>query len=252
MRHLRYFAALSEQLSFTRAADKVHITQSTLSHQIKQLEDEIGLRLFDRLGKRVAMTEAGEMLLAHVNKALQEIDDGIRTVKGIADPLSGTVNIGATHTFGISLIPTCIAIFREMQPSISVVVTELALGGGRGALSAERLDLGVAYYPSRPQEFFFEPLYIEDMTLVVSKTHPLAHRKQHVRLAELHRQEMVLPLKDPATRQMLDHRFQAIGAEPIVVTEMNSVAGMISLVRRINIGAIKPCSWRPWRSTICR
>src|SRR4051812_39244804 len=83
LRHLRYFAALSEQLSFTRAADKVHITQSTLSHQIKQLEDEIGLRLFDRLGKRVAMTEAGEMLLARVNKALQEIDDGIRTVKGI-------------------------------------------------------------------------------------------------------------------------------------------------------------------------
>src|ERR1700733_9627410 len=81
LRHLRYFAALAEQLSFTRAAEKVHITQSTLSHQIKQLEDEIGLQLFDRIGKRVVMTEAGEQLLGRVTKALNEIDDGVRAVK---------------------------------------------------------------------------------------------------------------------------------------------------------------------------
>src|SRR5262245_18803606 len=76
LRHLRYFAALAGELSFTRAADKVHITQSTLSHQIKQLEEEIGQRLFDRIGKRVVMTEAGELLLARITKGLREIDDG--------------------------------------------------------------------------------------------------------------------------------------------------------------------------------
>ena len=66
LRHLRYFAALAEQLNFTRAAETVHVTQSTLSHQIKQLEIEIGHRLFDRIGKRIVITEAGEQFLGKV------------------------------------------------------------------------------------------------------------------------------------------------------------------------------------------
>ena len=80
LRHLRYFAALAEQLNFTRAAETVHVTQSTLSHQIKQLETEIGHRLFDRIGKRIVITEAGEQLLGKVKHALSEIDDGLRGV----------------------------------------------------------------------------------------------------------------------------------------------------------------------------
>lgn len=237
LRHLRYFAALSEHLSFTRAADKVHITQSTLSHQIKQLEDEVGLRLFDRIGKRVVITEAGEILLERVTKALQEIDEGVRAMKGVADLLGGTVHIGATHTFNMSLIPTCIAAFRDAQPSICVEVRELSSGEIERDLMKEEIELGIAYYPSNQQELFFEPLYIDDMVLVVAKGHPLASRS-HVRLAELHRQELVLSSKESATRQMLDYRFQSVGAEPIVVVEMNSVSGMLSLVRRTNIGAI--------------
>jgi LysR family transcriptional regulator, cyn operon transcriptional activator len=237
LRHLRYFAALSEHLSFTRAADKVHITQSTLSHQIKQLEDEIGLRLFDRIGKRIVITEAGEILLEHVSKALQEIDEGFRAMKGAADPLGGTVHIGATHTFNMSLVPTCIAVFRESQPSICVEVRELPSGAIERDLMSEELELGIAYYPSNQQELFFEPLYIDDMVLVVAPDHPLASRP-HVRLAELHRHELVLSSKESSTRQMLDHRFQSVGAEPIVVAEMNSVSGMLSLVRRTKIAAI--------------
>ena len=237
LRHLRYFSALAEQLSFTRAAEKVHITQSTLSHQIKQLEDEIGLRLFDRVGKRIVMTEAGEMLLGSVTKALREIDAGLHSVKGMAAPINGTIHIGATHTFSINLIPSCIAVFHEMHPAIRVQVAELPSGAIERALLAEEIELGIAYYPNNHNELFYEPLYIEDMVLVVSRKHALAPRKR-VRLSELHRQELVLSTKDSATRQMLDYRFQSVGAEPVVVAEMNSVSGMLNLVRRSKIGAV--------------
>src|SRR3977135_2092176 len=88
LRHLRYFAAVAEHLNFTRAAETVHVTQSTLSHQIKQLETEIGPRLFDRIGKRIVITEAGEQLLGKVKHALSEIDDGLRAVRGAAPQLS--------------------------------------------------------------------------------------------------------------------------------------------------------------------
>ncbi|MGB6938072.1 MAG: LysR substrate-binding domain-containing protein [Xanthobacteraceae bacterium] len=237
LRHLRYFAALAEQLSFTRAAEKVHITQSTLSHQIKQLEEEIGLRLFDRVGRRIVMTEAGEKLLGSVTTALREIDAGLQSVKGVAAPISGTIHVGATHTFGINVIPNCIALFHDMHPEIRVEVAELPSGAVERALVAEEIELGIAYYPNNHAELFYEPLYIEDMVLVVSRKHPLAPRKR-VRLSELHRQELVLSTKDSATRQMLDYRFQSVGAEPIVVAEMNSVSGMINLARRSEIGAV--------------
>jgi LysR family cyn operon transcriptional activator len=71
LRHLRYFVALAECLSFTRAAERVHVTQSTLSHQIRQLEDELGQPLFDRIGKRVMLTEAGETYLGYASRAPQ-------------------------------------------------------------------------------------------------------------------------------------------------------------------------------------
>jgi LysR family cyn operon transcriptional activator len=165
LRHLRYFVALADQLSFTRAAEKVHITQSTLSHQIKQLEDEIGIRLFNRIGKRVVMTDTGEMLLHSVTKALREIDEGLQAVKGVASPLSGTIHVGATHTFGISLIPTCIARFQESEPTVAVEVKELASGAVERALLDDQIELGIAYNPNNHAELFFEPLYIEDMFL---------------------------------------------------------------------------------------
>jgi len=237
LRHLRYFGALAEQLNFTRAAEKLHITQSTLSHQIKQLEDEVGLRLFDRVGKRIVMTEAGEMLLGRVTKALRDIDEGVRAVKGVTAPITGTIRIGATHTFSISLIPACISAFRDKSPRIGVEVKELSSGAIEQALVGDEIELGIAYHPNNHTQLFFEPLYIDDMFLAVSKMHPYACRKR-VRMSELDRQELVLSTKDSATRQMLDNRFQSIGAEPIVVAEMNSVSGMLSLVRRTKIGAV--------------
>ena len=124
LRHLRYFAAVAEHLNFTRAAETVHVTQSTLSHQIKQLETEIGHRLFDRIGKRIVITEAGEQLLGKVKHALSEIDDGLRAVRGSAQQLSGSLRIGVTHTFNVSLLPACIDTFLGKHPSVRVTVQE--------------------------------------------------------------------------------------------------------------------------------
>ena len=89
LRHLRYFVALAECLSFTRAAERVHVTQSTLSHQIRQLEEELGQPLFDRIGKKVVTTEAGELFLGYAARALQEVDHGIAMLKPRRGGLSG-------------------------------------------------------------------------------------------------------------------------------------------------------------------
>src|SRR5689334_7639659 len=125
LRHLRYFVALADCLSFTRAADRVHVTQSTLSHQIRQLEDEVGRPLFERVGKRVVLTDAGELFQSYAMRALKEVDQGVGLLREASVPITGALRIGATHTFNIRLIPDCLATFLARFPTVKVMVEEL-------------------------------------------------------------------------------------------------------------------------------
>ncbi|HUR88174.1 MAG TPA: LysR substrate-binding domain-containing protein [Ramlibacter sp.] len=237
LRHLRYFVTLAECLSFTRAAERMHVTQSTLSHQIKQLEEELGHALFDRIGKRVVLTEAGETFLAYASKALTEVDHGLSHLKRAGDELTGEVHIGATGSFNMGFVPECLAIFLKRNPTVMATVEELSADDIGRRLIDETLDVGVAYEPADPTHLWFEPLYREEMVLVVSPRHPLAHRKR-VRMVELHRQNLVLLPHSFTTRTLLDECFRSCGAEPVVVAEMNSIAPMIGLVARTQLATI--------------
>ncbi len=237
LRHLRYFVSLADCLSFTRAAERVHVTQSTLSHQIRQLEDELGQPLFERVGKRVVTTEAGELFLGFASRALKEVDQGVALLKPGAGGLTGQVRIGATHTFNIGLIPECVAQFLARHPTVQVRVEELPADQIGTKLHAGELDIGIAYRPNGPTDLWFEPLYNEEMVLVVSDTHPLAGRKR-IRMVELHQQRLVLMPDYFATRTLLDECFKASGAEPLVVAEMSTIAPMLGLALRTQVGAI--------------
>ena len=237
LRHLRYFAALAECLSFTRAADRVHVTQSTLSHQIKQLEDELGHALFERIGKRVVLTEAGETFLAYASKALLEVDHGLSHLRRTGDALTGEVRIGSTGSFNVGFVPECLSGFLKHNPTVKITLEELSADTIGQRLIDGTLDVGIAYEPSDPTHLWFEPLYTEQMVLVVAPRHPLAHRKR-VRMVELHRQNLVLLPHSFATRTLLDECFRSCGAEPIVVAEMNTIAPMLGLVARTQLATI--------------
>jgi LysR family cyn operon transcriptional activator len=237
LRHLRYFAALAEHLSFTVAAQKVHVTQSTLSHQIRQLEEELGCLLFEREGRRVAMTEAGELFLERVRNALREVDEGVSTVRFAAEEMSGVVRIGATHTFNLHIIPRCVSLFLDRHPSVRVDVLEMTGDGIAQALLRGDLDIGVTYKPNDALPLRFEPLYTEEMMLAVGLRHPFAKRR-FVRVSELHLQRMVLLPRSFSTRVLLDESFRMANAAPVVVAEMNALAPMIELVRATDIATI--------------
>ncbi len=237
LRHLRYFSALAGSLNFTRAAERLHVTQSTLSHQIKQLEDELGTRLVDRTGKRVALTEAGEAFLHHATLALQEIDRGLGALREDSQETAGELRIGSTPTFNMGFIPDCIASFHKRYPRYRVVVEELAADVIASRLQQGLLDLGIAYRPALPGSLQFEPLYNEEMVLAVSESHPLARRKR-VRMVELHRLPMVMLPASFATRQMLDECLRSCGAEPHVVVEMNALAPIMGLVAKTQLASI--------------
>jgi LysR family transcriptional regulator, cyn operon transcriptional activator len=237
LRHLRYFMALAGSLNFTRAAERVHVTQSTLSHQIKQLEDELGVALFDRVGKRVTLTAAGEIWQHHVQRALAEIDQGLGALKQDTKTMSGQLRIGSTHTFNIDFIPDCIAVFQPRYPQVQLLVEELSAQSIMEGLQQGTLDMGIAYRPSTQENLLFEALYNEEMVLVVAKGHALARRKR-VRMVELHRLPMVLLPTSYATRTLLDECFAACGASPLVVAEVNTPAPMLRMVAKANLACI--------------
>jgi LysR family cyn operon transcriptional activator len=237
LRHLRYFDAIAETQNFTRAAERLHVTQSTLSHQIRQLEEELGLVLFDRSHKKVALTEAGEMLRSHLMPALQQIDRGLQALSHPAEALSGEIRIAATHSFNTRLVPLCVSSFLSHHPGIKVSVEELSASLIAKRLVSGHLELGVSYRPEDRSELWFEPLYNEELKLVVSDRHPLAKRRR-VRMIELHNCRMVLLPRQFSTRLLLDECFEAAGAQPLVIAELNSIAPMIELIRQTDLAGI--------------
>jgi LysR family transcriptional regulator, cyn operon transcriptional activator len=237
LRHLRYFDAIAETQNFTRAAERLHVTQSTLSHQIRQLEEELGLVLFDRSHKKVELTEAGEMLRSHLLPALQQIDRGLQALSHPAEALSGEIRIAATHSFNTRLVPLCVSSFLSYHPGVRVSVEELSASLIARRLISGHLELGVSYRPEDRSELWFEPLYNEELKLVVSDRHPLARRRR-VRMIELHNCRMVLLPRQFSTRVLLDDCFEAAGAQPLVVAELNSIAPMIELIRQTNLAGI--------------
>ncbi len=246
---MRYFIALAGSLNFTHAAERVHVTQSTLSHQIRQLEEELGVALFDRVGKRVVLTEYGDELLHYATRALSEIDQGLGALKHKGASAVGELRIGSTHTFNLGFIPDCIAIFQPRHPQVKVMVEELSADQIGERLRQGTLDLGIAYRPAEPGNLQFELLYNEEMVLVVSPSHPLARRKR-VRMVELHGLPMVLLLPSFATRLMLDECFRSCGAQPQVMAEMNTVAPMLGVVAKTGLACIVTANAVPANSQL--
>ncbi|MBA2965115.1 MULTISPECIES: LysR substrate-binding domain-containing protein [Ramlibacter] len=237
LRHLRYFDAVAETLHFTRAAERLHVTQSTLSHQIKQLEDELGTPLFDRSGRKVRLTEAGEILRSHMAPALGQIDRGLQALRRPADSITGRIRLGTTPSFNTRMVPQCVANLLNHYPTIQVTVEELSAGAITRRLGSGQLDLAVSYRPAEGSELWFEPLYNEELRLVVGRGHPLAKRRR-VRMVELHAQRMVLLPATFQTRKLLDECFDQAGARPLVVAQLNSVAPMIELIRHTDLAGI--------------
>ena len=238
LRHLRYFSALAERLNFTRAAEDVHVTQSTLSHQIRSLEVELGVQLFERSGHHVSLTQSGRSFLTTAIRALREIDAGIVTLKEPGVQICGSLSIGATHTFNMRLIPHCVERFLASNPGVMVHMEELPAAQIEDRIAREQLDVGISYCPREPRgssgELYFEPLYSEELVLAVPEGHAFCERRR-VRMCELHRQKMVLAAREWGTRAYLDEQLCSVGAEPIVVAEVNTVGLALELTRRMKV-----------------
>src|SRR5215813_590503 len=126
LRHLRYFLAVAEASHFTRAAAKLHVTQPTLSHQIRELEGQLNLQLFDRVGRRVRLTAAGETLLPHARKVLRELEETQTALSELHGLKRGVLRVGIVQTVNACVIPEIVERFGAAHAGIRLECGEMA------------------------------------------------------------------------------------------------------------------------------
>lgn len=239
LRHLRYFVAIADAGGMARTAEQVFVTQSTLSHQLAQLEDELGCALFERVGRQLRITAAGHELLGHARGVLAQVEEGRRAVGRLAEGAAGALRVGVVHSFVTGLMPEVCAAFVRARAGVRLQVAELTALEIEAEVAEGTLDMGVAFHPPLHASVMGERLFDDALVLAVPAAHALAARRS-VRFAQLDGVPLAMLGTRFATRRLLDGYFQRAGVRPEVVVEIDSVDALLQLVQRGVAAAFLP------------
>ena len=230
LRQLRAFVSIGRLGSFTKAADALHATQPALSAQIRELEESLGVKLFDRSTRSVTLTQAGEDLLPVVDNVLGDLGSVVARAQDVAKRNTGRVVVAALPSLAATLLPSVVARMRVEHPGITVAIRDALAERILGLVRAGEADLAVTSAPPIDPQLQFKPLLTDRMVAVMPVDHPLAKVKV-VKLVELLASPMVLMDRDSSVRRIVDAACASIGrlAEPVYEAAFMSTA--IGLVR---------------------
>ena len=231
-RLLEYFLAVCEELHFTKAAVQLGISQPTLSQQIRLLEERVGMPLFQRIGKRNYLTEAGQTLKEHALNIFHELEQAQSEINELKGMQRGRLTIGCS---GNHLLTRTLISFHQKQPGISISVVELATEETRAGLLANKLDLGVVFLPLEDEQLVSKELYTEELCLAVAKQHPLAAAAA-VKLDQLTEVPLILFPEKFLVRQMVDSYSAQSGVQLQPAFELSTMDSMLQMVR-LGVGA---------------
>jgi DNA-binding transcriptional LysR family regulator len=222
VRQLQTFCVLAEELNFTRTAELVHTVQSNVTSQIKSLEAEVGAPLFDRLGKRVVLTEAGRRLRPYAERALAAMDQGQRAVKFGTEP-AGPLHIGTPESVLVYRLPEVLKVFRKRYPKVNLFFHPDSQERLADALETGKLDLAISM-----SRRFGGPhlntisMRAEDIYLFSTPDHPLSKEKK-VYPKDLTDQTLLLTETGCGYRMMLEMQLASELVRPESITEFSSI-----------------------------
>lgn len=248
LRHLRYFLAVAEAAHFRRAAEALHVSQPTLSHQIKQLELQLGAPLFERLSRGVRLTAAGEIFLRRATAMMRELGDARREIAALQAVESGELRVGIVSTVNVAMIPEAVGNFRNLHPKVAVAVRELSQEGLEAELLAGRLDLGVSFLPPRGGgRIESEPLFVERLVAVMPAKHALA-KARNVTLADVLAKPLVLLSHGFCTRELVVESVALQALETVLkpAIELNTIEGVLSTLRQTGMLTLLPDAAVRW------
>ena len=239
LRQLRALVAVAEEGSFTLAAKKLFVTQSAVSHSLRTLEEQLGCRLLDRSGKRVAVTSEGELLLTRCKRVLHELEQATRDLDGLRRWGQTRVRIGAPHSLCHVLIPSVLREFRDCFPRCEPTIEASDTGILLEKLSLGELDLVVGLKPKSHSEEGYRLMFCDQLAFVISPFHPWAARQEEMRntLAD---QQFIIYAKATETHRLIESWMETMGGrmkKPLVLGDMQAIKEMAKLGTGVGIVA---------------
>ncbi len=246
LRHLRYFAAAAEAENVSRAAARLHLSQPALSRQIRDLEAELGIALFERSAKSVRLTEAGRTFLAEARAVLQRADQAVSTARALAGGGRAQLNVGYAPSPTVRIIPPTLRAFRARFPKVRVKLHDLSTEELLAGLREGELQIAFLVRPNRAmlRGFHFEALARDNMCLAVAPNHALARRRS-VSLALAVREPLVVFSRQdyPEYQEYLEAMFAPGKTAPRIIEEHDSAASLIAAIESGAAVAIVPQSF---------
>jgi LysR family hydrogen peroxide-inducible transcriptional activator len=191
MHQLRYVAAVARTGNFSRAAEQCHVSQPSLSQQIRKLEDELGQQLFNRTRRQAKLTSHGQAFLYRAMRILDEVEAAKREAIDAQSLLRGTLTVGVLPTIAPFLLPEAMAAFTDKYPGLDIVVQEDTTARLVKLLVAQELDLALASEPIPPDHLHVQKLFVEELLLALPPGHPLT-REHKIRCADLQNERFIV------------------------------------------------------------
>jgi len=231
LRHLRYFVTVAQTLNFTKAAERLHMAQPPLSRQIRELEEELGVDLFDRRGKRILLSSAGEIFADRARRILAETDAAVIDSQRAARGEIGHIAVGFFEHIAYTLLPTLLREFQQRYPDVSVELRWFTSAEQVNALTRGEVDL--AFVRSVPHDVTLNTALLleEPFVIAIAKDHPLAAKRQ-ISIADCAQMRVINYSKKvaPDYHAIINQLCAMGGFTPSPLFEMGQIYASLGLV----------------------
>lgn len=231
LRHVRAFLKVAELESFTRAAAELHVSQSALTVQVKQLEEELGVLLFDRNKRGVTITAAGRDLLGALERLVLDAESIVGYARDITAVRTGKIAIAALPSIAADLLPRAMRTFLRVQPDVLITVHDVVADRVCELVASRAVDFGLGTASRQGRDIRATPLYEDHLAVFVPVAHPLAKRAE-VSLKELANCELILPNRESSVRRMAEGAIARLRITAAVRYETNFMPTALAMVRR--------------------
>ncbi|WP_306008834.1 LysR substrate-binding domain-containing protein [Bacillus sp. MMSF_3353] len=251
LRHIRYFLALAEELNFSRAAEKLHIAQPPLSKQIRELEEELGAKLFNRTKRHVELTSAGKVFLNKAYQILDQVEQACISTRLTSTGFEGELVMGFSGSVQ-DLIHT-IQEFREQYPAIGIVLQQLSTPLQVKALHEKRIDIGIVAAPVNSNKIHVKPIQKACLKAIIPEKHPLVS-KQAIFIGDLVNEPFIITTKStaPFYYDTFMNLFKNVGFSPKIIMQANDLQTVSSLVANGMGIALLPSTIHPLSGIVQR
>ncbi len=205
--NLQAFIEVATSGSFSEASASLFLTQPAISKRIASIEQELDTPLFDRIGRGIQLTEAGQALLPRARKILLEIEDSRRAIQNLSKQVGGTLRFATSHHIGLHRLPPVLRQYTKTYPDVDLDIQFMDSEEACRAVEQGKLEMAIVTLPLAPAESLdLQQIWTDKLSVIVGKTHPLG-KKKRISLLDLAEHKAILPARGTFTREIIERAF---------------------------------------------